>query len=274
MTFALANNAVTGVTGLDSGSSVALGAVSTASTFTVNGKSISNFTAGESVTFTVSETGLSAAFGGEANSLTATKVDNLEVVGGDGDDTITITGDGATVNGGEGADKITIKGKGASVTVAAGKDTIELGGEGNTATITLTGEDGVVLKKSDGIEENASVAVHVRRGDFVDFKWALAPAVYARAIGALEERLGRDLRYFIFSDDMDYCETHLEELGLAGREVTYVTGNKGPNAYIDMQLMALCRHRIVSNSSFSYLAALLRQKSGLIVGLAPGREYS
>ena len=40
--------------------------------------------------------------------------------------------------------------------------------------------------------------------------------------------------------------------------MTYVEGNTGGNAYIDMILMSYCKNMaLVTSSSFSYLAALL-----------------
>lgn len=119
-----------------------------------------------------------------------------------------------------------------------------------------------------------SVCVHIRRGDFVTLNRSLPVSIYPWAVRKVET-LTAGITYFIFSDDITWCKENLTDLGLEGREVVFVEGNKGKNAYVDMQLMAMCRHRIVSNSSFSYLAALLREdRDGLIINLRPDREIS
>lgn len=129
-------------------------------------------------------------------------------------------------------------------------------------------------KYAEEIHGCKSVCVHVRRGDFVDLKWALPPEVYPQAINAIEQK-DTGLTYFVFSDDIAWCRENLQALGLADKDIVYVEGNRGENAYIDMQLMAMCKHRIVSNSSFSYWAALLREeRDGLIVSLGTNRQFS
>ena len=46
--------------------------------------------------------------------------------------------------------------------------------------------------------------------------------------------------------------------------ILFIEGNEDENLnYRDMQLMKECKHLIISNSSFSYLAALLNKRSGI-----------
>ena len=117
-----------------------------------------------------------------------------------------------------------------------------------------------------------SVALHIRRGDFVRLGWAYSLDVWALAVKAMDERVKNPV-YFLFSDDLPFCREHIEELGLLNHEVVFVEGNKKPNNYIDMQLMTICKHRIVPNSSFSFCAALLREnREGVILNLNSGRE--
>ncbi|MDR2558036.1 MAG: alpha-1,2-fucosyltransferase [Oscillospiraceae bacterium] len=105
----------------------------------------------------------------------------------------------------------------------------------------------------------SSVGVHVRRGDFVDLGWALSPGVYNVAVPQFKMRIKNPV-FFIFSDDITWCEENRKSLGFErSDEIVYVSGNKGENAFRDMQLMTLCEHLIIANSSFSYLAALLNR---------------
>lgn len=45
----------------------------------------------------------------------------------------------------------------------------------------------------------------------------------------------------------------------------FIEGNKATDAYIDMQLMASCKHMILANSSFSSFASLLNLNPEKIV---------
>lgn len=121
------------------------------------------------------------------------------------------------------------------------------------------------------IKSTESVAMHVRRGDFVAANWSTKPEIFARAVNEFNNKLYNPT-FFIFSDDLDYCKEHIEELGLADSNFIFVEGNKYPNNYLDMQLMTMCKHRIVTNSSFDFCAALFREdREGLMINLNPAR---
>jgi len=110
--------------------------------------------------------------------------------------------------------------------------------------------------------ENA-VAIHVRRGDMAALGLSNPPKYFRQAIEALEDLVSID-RFFLFSDDLVYCMENAEEFGLAGirSRLTVVEGNRGREAYVDMQLMSLCRFRIADRSSFSQLAGVLCRLPG------------
>ena len=118
-----------------------------------------------------------------------------------------------------------------------------------------------------------SVAVHIRRGDFLDIGWALSESYYKGAVKKVNEKAEHPL-YFIFSDDISWCMENYKELGfnLTRDNVIFVDGNSDGMNYIDMQLMANCRHMIIANSSFSYLAALINDRR--VIGILPpgGRQ--
>ena len=110
--------------------------------------------------------------------------------------------------------------------------------------------------------ENAT-AIHVRRGDMAALGRSHPPEYFRKAIEDLT-RLIHIQRFFLFSDDLAYCMEHAEELGLTGihDRLTVVDGNRGREAYVDMQLMSLCRFRIADHSSFSQLAGTLCRVPG------------
>ncbi len=126
-------------------------------------------------------------------------------------------------------------------------------------------------KYASEMKSTESVAMHVRRGDFVAVNWATKPELFAKAVEDFNKRLGNPT-FFIFSDNIDYCKEHIEELGLTNSDIVFVEGNKRSNSYLDMQLMTMCKHRIVTNSSFDYCAALFREdRDGLMINLNPAR---
>lgn len=109
------------------------------------------------------------------------------------------------------------------------------------------------------IENTLSVGVHVRRGDFVTLNWFLGEEFYRKAVSQVREKYPEAV-YFIFSDEIGWCEDHYTELGfLDGDDVEFVKGNVDGNNDLDLFLMSRCRGLILSNSSFSFLAALLNK---------------
>lgn len=129
-------------------------------------------------------------------------------------------------------------------------------------------------KYAEEIQNCNSVSLHIRRGDFVKLNRAASPAVYKDVVKYTEEKV-KDAIYFVFSDDLDWCRTNMEDLGLdkISDRVHFVAGNIGTMNFRDMQLMSLCRNNIlVGGSSFSFLAALLNANSDAMVINASGRE--
>lgn len=101
-----------------------------------------------------------------------------------------------------------------------------------------------------------TIAISVRRGDFVDNpNYAQLPARYY--VLALLERFPdwRDHNVLLFSDDLPYCRIHFEGL-------PNVHFADGLDAVGQLALMSLCRHFIVSNSTFSWWGAYLGEKEG------------
>ncbi|MCQ2201752.1 MAG: alpha-1,2-fucosyltransferase [Bacteroidales bacterium] len=114
---------------------------------------------------------------------------------------------------------------------------------------------------SQKIESTNSVAIHIRRGDFVKMGYAICDdRYYKRAIDMIESKVENPF-YFIFSDDTEYAGSLFS--GLANKEI--VTGNTGEKSYLDMYLMSLCKHNIMANSTFSYWAALLNKNEDKII---------
>lgn len=118
-----------------------------------------------------------------------------------------------------------------------------------------------------------STCVHVRRGDYIKAGLALNPDIYKKNIRTILN-IEPDMTLFVFSDDLNYCKTNASDFGFdLPQKVVYVEGNAGPNAYRDMQLMSMCRNMIISNSAFSYLAALLNPAIHISISMTSDREF-
>ena len=118
---------------------------------------------------------------------------------------------------------------------------------------------------ADQILTTPSVAVHIRRGDYVNIGWALPMDYYAQAMHTFSQEVN-GFTLFVFSDDLEWCQENAKDLGLEyAKEVVYVSGNKGQNSYLDMQLMGMCKGMVMSNSAFCYLAALMNQRLELYI---------
>lgn len=110
------------------------------------------------------------------------------------------------------------------------------------------------------IMETASVAVHIRRGDYVSLGWDLSKEYYNRSLHSISQ-VGNGFTLFVFSDDLEWCRANASDLGFSyADKVVYVSGNTKENSYLDMQLMSLCEGIVMSNSAFCYLAALMDKR--------------
>lgn len=118
----------------------------------------------------------------------------------------------------------------------------------------------------NSITSSNSVGVHIRRGDFLDYGWALPEEYYYQSVKNIVNSVEKPL-FFIFSDDIKWCLDNYKALGFdfCRDNIIFVDGNAKGNNYIDMQLMSKCKHLIIANSSFSYLSALLNTNKDKIV---------
>jgi hypothetical protein len=117
------------------------------------------------------------------------------------------------------------------------------------------------------IEQTNAVSMHVRRGDYLtcDLMEVCTEEYFRRAIEHMAEHLDSP-RFFIFSDDIEWCRKNI--VTPSGRFVEIKTTRWNPLA--DFNLMRLCRHHIISNSTFSWWPAYLNNCPGKMV-VAPSR---
>jgi Glycosyl transferase family 11 len=115
--------------------------------------------------------------------------------------------------------------------------------------------------------------LHIRRGDYVQNPKASAVHgtstldYYSEAIQLMIGEVGMP-HVFIFSDDIDWVKGNL----IIPSPHTFVCQNIGADSYRDMQLMSLCKHNIIANSSFSWWGAWLNPNPEKIV-IAPKQWF-
>jgi len=124
----------------------------------------------------------------------------------------------------------------------------------------LTGNESLSLEKK--IKDVNSVSVHVRRGDYLNNKSMYgdlsATGYYTKAIEFMEKKLKNPV-FFFFSDDIEWVKKEY-----AGEHRIFVdNGNK--DEHTDMQLMSICKHNIIANSSYSWWGAWLNNNQEKIV---------
>jgi hypothetical protein len=134
---------------------------------------------------------------------------------------------------------------------------------------------GVNKDMADMISQDVSVSIHVRRGDYVSNPNAAkvlgaCDLVYYKS--ALEYFLGKYPKgnVFAFSDDPDWVA---KEIQPGFPSMVIVNSNQGESSYIDMELMSMCDHHIISNSSFSWWGAWLNASPSKKV-VAPKNWFS
>lgn len=122
-------------------------------------------------------------------------------------------------------------------------------------------------------QANTPISVHIRRGDYVNHPefsksfGALGPDYYEMAIKQVAEQ-SPDSTLFVFSDDSDWVRQNMR----FDLPHVFVT-TTGTDADVDdLQLMSLCHHQIIANSSFSWWGAWLNPRSQKLV-IAPKQWF-
>ena len=111
-------------------------------------------------------------------------------------------------------------------------------------------------KYRDIISSKQSIGVHVRRDDYLTSNTipVLPFSYYYEAITEIKGDL------FIFSDDIEWCKRYFKEVYFE-RELNFIH----LPYYQDFELMRMCKHQIIANSTFSYWTALLNTNPDKIV---------
>jgi hypothetical protein len=120
---------------------------------------------------------------------------------------------------------------------------------------------------ADEISRSApSVALHVRRGDYllpdkIAYHGVLPKSYYETALKIIADRVGQLGALFVFSDDAEWCASNMPGITV-----------RGTDRYDDLQLISLCSHAVIANSSFSWWGAWLNTNPNKAV-VAPERWF-
>lgn len=116
------------------------------------------------------------------------------------------------------------------------------------------------------INDQNSVSIHVRRGDYLTDKEAnhlmgvMPISYYYSAIDYIKQKINKP-NFYIFSDDLTWVKKNFK----INDPCFFINGEKD---YIDLDLMSKCKHNIIANSSFSWWGAFLNTNPDKII-IAP-----
>lgn len=114
-----------------------------------------------------------------------------------------------------------------------------------------------------------SVAIHIRRGDYVtqpttqQLHGNLSLIYYQAAAQAMLQTI-ENPHFFVFSDDPDWVRAEFR----LPAPMWVIEHNRSEKDYEDLRLMSSCQHHIIANSTFSWWAAWLAQSAQQVV-IAP-----
>lgn len=112
---------------------------------------------------------------------------------------------------------------------------------------------------ADSISRDKTVAIHVRRTDYIGNPNTeiCGESYYANAVEELRKS-ETGLRFFVFSDDPAWCRAMFPGDGFT---ITDCTAS-AHDPLNDLHLMSLASHHIIANSSYSWWGAWLGKKPG------------
>lgn len=124
----------------------------------------------------------------------------------------------------------------------------------------------------DQILNSESVAIHIRRGDYANdsktnqYFGTCSIEYYQKAAEHILSKQS-NAKFFLFTDDSDFAKANFGFL-----PNTTVVSNAARSDIDELNLMHLCKHFIIANSSFSWWGAWLSQNPEKII-IAPEKWY-
>ena len=105
-----------------------------------------------------------------------------------------------------------------------------------------------------------TIAVHIRRSDFLDCKICLNPEYYTKAISYMKKEIG-NANFIFFSDDMEWAKQYFGEK----EEFQYFEKAEDMTDLDEFFAVSACKHQIIANSTWSWWAAWLNGNEGKVI---------
>lgn len=127
------------------------------------------------------------------------------------------------------------------------------------------------IEMLDCINNNESVCISIRRGDFlnkefINSRYICTEDYFQKAIKIMRELIP-DSYFCVFSDEIDWVRENFD----FGEKVIFESGKNSISEKLYM--MSLCKHFIISNSTFSWWAQYLAQNKEKIV-ISPDKWFN
>ena len=115
-------------------------------------------------------------------------------------------------------------------------------------------------KVKEKILNSNAVSIGVRRGDYVKLGAIICDIeYYKKAINLIYKKLDNPV-FYIFSDDIEWWRKNIK----LSDKYFFVEANKD-TPFENMELMSLCKHNIISNSTYEWWGAFLNKNKQKIV---------
>ena len=126
-----------------------------------------------------------------------------------------------------------------------------------------------ILELLGSIESTNSVMVNIRRTDYLNTHFhGIMGMEYIKQASQVISKKVQNLRYFVFSDDVEWCKDNIHLPNSAFVDHTYA----GKKFEYYMQLMKACKYFIIPNSTFAWWTAWLNTSPEKTV-VAPKRWF-
>jgi len=115
------------------------------------------------------------------------------------------------------------------------------------------------------IVDTNSVALHVRRGDYLQsgnatlFTNLCQTDYYGKAVDYICQHV-ENPHFYVFSNDIEWCRHNIPL-----KDCTYIDWNTGKSSIYDMYLMSKCKYVIMANSTFSFWGAYLNENANKVI---------
>lgn len=123
------------------------------------------------------------------------------------------------------------------------------------------------------IQSCESVAIHIRKGNDYSrldrYNNTCEIDYYMKAINTLKNKIDNP-RYYIFTDNPQWVK---DNFNFVDYKIIDWNPTVGWGNHLDMQLMSLCKHNIIANSTYSWWGAFLNTNPNRIV-IAPHKWFN